>query len=474
MKVCILLFCCMLGVQVVCAQPEETINEIEQAYPAYREASLTHRRFKHADILPLVQRLQQAAAVEVRELGTSIEGRAIYQIRVGSGPVKVLLWSQMHGDESTATMALFDLLNFFTAEDEFTAWKKEVLTKVSVYLIPMLNPDGAQRFTRRNRLGVDLNRDALRLQSPEARILKAARDRLQADFGFNLHDQGRVYAAGRSPQSATISVLAPAYNYEKDVNEVRANAMKLIALMNRRLQGLIPGRVGRYNDDFEPRAFGDNIQKWGTSTILIESGGAPGDREKQTIRKVNFVAILTGIHAIANGLYEDEQLEEYERIPFNERLLFDLLIRQATIELLDREYLVDIAINQWEVNDSSPQGFHFNGQVVEWGDLSPFYGYEEIDASGMTAEAGKLYPRRLKNAKALYKLDAQQLIQQGYTHIRMKKLPDPLPDTPFVLLDKQARYQPELRLGSAAHLLLKRNGEVVKVIKNGFVVWEKE
>ena len=29
-----------------------------------------------------------------------------------SGEVHVLLWSQMHGDESTATMALFDIFNF--------------------------------------------------------------------------------------------------------------------------------------------------------------------------------------------------------------------------------------------------------------------------------------------------------------------------------------------------------------------------
>ncbi|GAH27551.1 unnamed protein product, partial [marine sediment metagenome] len=58
------------------------------------------------------------------------------------------------------------------------------------------------------------------------------------------------------------------------------------------IQKYAPGQVGRYNDDFEPRAFGDNIQKWGTSTILIESGGFQNDTEKQEIRKLNYVSIL--------------------------------------------------------------------------------------------------------------------------------------------------------------------------------------
>ena len=34
-------------------------------------------------------------------------------------------------------------------------------------MVPMLNPDGAERFQRRNAQGIDINRDALLLQSPE-------------------------------------------------------------------------------------------------------------------------------------------------------------------------------------------------------------------------------------------------------------------------------------------------------------------
>ena len=230
------------------AQDVQTLERIIDTYDTYKESSITNRRFKHADIVPLIQNVKTDKRFSVNEAGQSIEGRSIYHISIGSGETTALLWSQMHGDEPTATMALFDLFNFLMADDEFKSWKEELLSKISLHFIPMLNPDGAERFMRRNRLGVDLNRDALRLQSPEARLLKDVRDQLDADFGFNLHDQGRVYTAGRSDQPATISFLAPAYNYAKDINEGRGNAMKVIALMNRTLQKHIPGQVGKYDD----------------------------------------------------------------------------------------------------------------------------------------------------------------------------------------------------------------------------------
>ena len=137
----------------------------------------------------------------------------------------------------------------------------------------MVNPDGAELFQRRNNFEIDLNRDAVRQQTPEGKLLKEVFDSLKADFGFNLHDQSKYYNARLTDSPATISFLAPAYDYEKHINTTRGNAMKIIVQMNDIIQKYAPGQVGRYSDEFEPRAFGDNIQKWGTSTILIESGG---------------------------------------------------------------------------------------------------------------------------------------------------------------------------------------------------------
>ena len=86
---------------------------------------------------------------EVISLGTSVKGTAINLYRVGKGNKKILMWSQMHGNESTATKALFDVLNELKTAD--------FLSKLSVYCIPMLNPDGAEVFTRVNVYGKLMN-----------------------------------------------------------------------------------------------------------------------------------------------------------------------------------------------------------------------------------------------------------------------------------------------------------------------------
>ena len=268
----------------VASQTHNFTSEIYGTYDTYKETTLDKRRIKHQDIQPLINVLKSRTEFTVNKVGQSIEGRDLTLISIGSGKTNVFLWSQMHGDEPTATQAIFDIFNLLTSTD-FSEEKEIILKHVTLHFLPMLNPDGAEKYTRRNTLGIDINRDALRLQSPEGKTLKRIRDSLNADFGFNLHDQNIYYNAERTNKPATISYLAPAYNYEKDINQVRGNAMRIIVFMNNIIQKYAPGQVGRYNDAFEPRAFGDNIQKWGTSTILIESGGYKNDVEKQEIRK---------------------------------------------------------------------------------------------------------------------------------------------------------------------------------------------
>ncbi|MEM9328879.1 MAG: M14 family zinc carboxypeptidase, partial [Bacteroidota bacterium] len=291
---------------------QDFADQLFADFEKVREPTLNIQRIKHAQLLPLIERFEANKDFTVRQVGQSIEGRSIYLISVGEGDTDVFLWSQMHGNEPTATMAGFDLLNMLADPKLYKKEKRELLRNATIHFLPMLNPDGAERFMRRNVLGVDINRDAQRLQTPEGQILKYVRDSLDAEFGFNLHDQSRYYNAERTEKPATISYLAPAYNYEKEVNDVRGNAMKVIVLMNDILQRYVPGQVGRYNDSFEPRAFGDNITKWGTSAILIESGGHYNDPEKQFIRKLNYMSITSAIFSIADGSYANVDIARYE------------------------------------------------------------------------------------------------------------------------------------------------------------------
>lgn len=451
------------------AQEPTTAERVFEQYEQFKESSLPQRRFKHEDILPLVQRLGQRDEVQLKQVGTSIEGRELFSLSIGSGDIDVLLWSQMHGDESTATMAIFDLFNFFLS-DAFPAEKQQLLQQVRLHFIPMLNPDGAEVFQRRNALGVDVNRDALRLQTPEGRTLKKVRDSLDADWGFNLHDQSRYYNAKGSANPATISFLAPAYDFEKSINDKRGDAMKLIVEMNTLLQENIPGQVGRYDDTFEPRAFGDNIQKWGTRTILIESGGQYDDREKQEIRKINFLAILSSLYSIANGTYQNHELAEYEGIPHNDRKLFDLKLIGVNQPLEGETFKIDLGINSSEV--AVGDKVYLVSRIADVGDLSTNYGYQSKELSGFTIVPGAIYPRVLQNEKALENLDFKELHKDGYAYVRLQELPKDKRFLPYPLqvVGADTKINPDVRLGANATFFLAQEGEIVFAVINGFLL----
>lgn len=451
---------------------QDITASLYETYETYKETSLDKRRVKHHQLQPLLNSLKETEGFTVRKVGSSIEGRPLSLISIGSGETDVFLWSQMHGDEPTATQAIFDICNFLKSDD-FTEEKAAILSNLTVHFLPMLNPDGAERFQRRNLLGVDINRDALRLQSPESQTLKRVRDSLDADFGFNLHDQSTYYNAERTEKPATISYLAPAYNYEKEVNEKRGNAMKVIVFMNNIIQKYAPGQVGRYNDDFEPRAFGDNIQKWGTSTILIESGGYANDVEKQEIRKLNYVSILSAIYTIAKGNFKDIPLEDYEKIPENDRKLFDLKLVNANYELLGKTYVLDIGVNRLEVDLEGNNDFWYSSRVLDQGDLSTYYGYETFDASEYTIKAGQVAPMLLPDPGQLTEKKVIELLREGYTYIRSSSIPKDWLNfkMPIHVISKSYTVPNfTVEVGMNPTFLLEKNGVNEYAVINGFMI----
>jgi hypothetical protein len=388
-------------------KPEKDYSkEIFDKHESYRESAITHRRFKHKDILPLIQNLP----FEKEIVGKSFEEREIYKIKLGTGKIPVLLWSQMHGDEATATMALLDIFRFFQAKDDgFDDFRAEILNKCTLHFVPMLNPDGAERFQRRTATGIDMNRDALRTQTPEGALLKKLQNTLQPTFAFNLHDQGTRYSAGISEKQATISFLATAYDFDRNWNDVRTRSMQVICKMNDALQQFIPGHVAKYSDEHEPRAFGDNIQKWGSSLILIESGGYKDDREKQFIRKLNFTAILTALYSVAKNDYRKYKLKHYEAIPNNDNVIFDLLIRNVEFIENGKTTTKDIGINLNERNTYNATRFVLESSIADMGDLSIFYGIKEIDGKGLKVALPSAY----QNDLTKFNLNNKQLQRES-------------------------------------------------------------
>ncbi|MDN5203098.1 M14 family metallopeptidase [Fulvivirgaceae bacterium BMA10] len=439
-------------------------------YNQYKEGYITHRKFRHLDLVKILDQYEANDLFHIRKLGESIEGRSINLVKLGQGSLKILLWSQMHGDEATATMALFDIFNFFhRSNDRFEAFKSEILKKATLYFIPMLNPDGAERFQRRNAMEVDLNRDARNLMSPESQILKNIRDEINADFGFNLHDQDTHYTVGNTEKAAAISFLAPPFNESNEINQVRERAMKVIGKLSKGIKEIIPGHVAKYSDEYESRAFGDNIQKWGTSTILIESGGYPGDPEKQFLRQINFVTLLSALNIISNGSYQEEPVKTYHDIPFNQKYLFDLLLRNVTLTNGSDQYKLDIGFNHDEVFIWESRETFFRAKIEDIGDLSGFYGYNELDTESMQVEIGKSFPKVFQNINQLTMVKVVQLLKEGFTSVLVEDCVDREMINLPIFIYKDQKGHDTVKLESNPGLIVRQGSEVRYAIVNGFV-----
>ena len=88
-------------------------------------------------------------------------------------------------------------------------------------------------------------------------------------------------ASARRTRLAAIALLAPPPDRTRRENDVLRRAKLVAAAIRTAVEPLVPGHIARYDDTFNPRAFGNLMQSWGTSTVLIESGGWQNNPEKQ-------------------------------------------------------------------------------------------------------------------------------------------------------------------------------------------------
>ncbi len=356
-------------------RPEDTASGV---VARFRAPGLEDRRFKHKALWDVLAPYVAAETIRVEEIGRSIQGRSIRALHFGKGPTKVVLWSQMHGDESTATMALVDIVRFF-AEGEGEPLRERLQRNLSITMVPMLNPDGAETWTRRNAIGVDVNRDARQLATPEARALEELHDRLEPDFGFNLHDQNARTLAGKNGDQVAMALLAPAADEARSYGDARARARLVAATILSILEPKIRGHIAKYDDTFDPRAFGDLMQASGTSTVLIESGALRDDPQKQNVRALNIIAIVEALDAIGTETYRQSDASLYESLPENEEIEHDVILIGGKL-LFGGAPPHEVDVGIWFSDPVAREG----ARLGDVGDLSGTPAIEILDVTGLT------------------------------------------------------------------------------------------
>ena len=122
-----------------------------------------------------------SVSVEAR----TAEGRAVYLVhatRGGNPSFRILYYAQQHGDEVSGKDALLYLIR------EIARRPERLPAGIDLWILPMMNPDGAEAGTRRNAAGADLNRDHIVLEQPETQALHRVVRRVRPQLAVDCHE----------------------------------------------------------------------------------------------------------------------------------------------------------------------------------------------------------------------------------------------------------------------------------------------
>ncbi|MFV5686093.1 M14 metallopeptidase family protein [Flavobacterium sp. GB2R13] len=348
---------------------------LEQLFNQYKEESIHGRYITLDSIEPLLQKLNTNNQLKI--IGKSVLEKSIYSYQIGEGKTRIFLWSQMHGNESTTTKALFDFLNVLNSGSDLA---KQLLNAFTFCSIPMLNPDGATLYTRENANIVDLNRDSQDLSQPESKILRQTFETFKPDYCFNLHDQRTIFGVSDTGKPATLSFLAPSYNKEREINDSRLKAINLIAAINDALQQYLPNQIGRFEDSFNINCIGDTFQYLGVPTLLFEAGHFANDYEREVTRKFVFMALISSFASLCENVIVSNGINKYLNIPQNKVVFYDFMYKNIRINYDGIEKITNFASQYKE--ELFENQICFNAYISQIGELENHFGHYEYDAKG--------------------------------------------------------------------------------------------
>jgi len=303
--------------------------------------------------------LQSAHNWEI--IGYSSEERPLLYTTLGHGPRSICIWAGMHGNETTGVFIILSLIELFQ--------KKQIdLEGFTLHLMPVVNPDAYVRYSRRNGLGIDLNRDFNSFQTIESAKLVGWIKMHEPELCFNLHDQRTIFHVGG--HSAYTSLLVPSAEITRTITPMRRALMNRLGNALSSMQVDLTG-VGRYTDEYYPTAIGDYLMANGIANILIESGVKQGDHERRAAREFGLRTILATISA------DERPSKVYDQLPLNEQGQLEWVFTNV----LYAHMRVDVAIKR----------FHFiNGHAADYvylvdeiGDLTAKPRMKEVDGTAI-------------------------------------------------------------------------------------------
>jgi hypothetical protein len=221
----------------------------------------------------------------VSEIGRSTGGRPLKLLAIGNAAANnaIVVIARQHPPEVTGYFAMQSFVEALAADTELARRFRQDWT---VYVVPLMNPDGVDGgFWRHNVGGIDLNRDWADFNQPETRAVR--------DFLQSRADAGTKFWFGIDFHSTWDDIyytLAPQF---------KGNLPGLVPAWLDRIQAEIPHYrpVIQPSDRLEPTTVSRNyfLKAHGMEAIVFEIGdNTPRDliREKGTVGATELMKLL--------------------------------------------------------------------------------------------------------------------------------------------------------------------------------------
>lgn len=297
--------------------------------------------------------------LEIESRGETKQGNPIWLAKMGTGELKIMIATQMHGKEPLETEAVVDLIQQLTHSGK--PMVDQILENCEIWIVPRVNPDGAEVFQRRNQqnwvpedfgldqgtdapwyfsdnpkdFGFDINRDFNidfitvgdanwedylpplpgkswlpgYFVTREARIEMAIIEEFMPDIFIDLHHQG-TYVVGDTNEMCVLSVAAdPNVTESKQVNEAALRALKS------RGQSVF-GNITLYLSELGKGGSGalGVANSFGSAVMLFELRTV-GQKSKGYLTEIDKIGLMGILEAAATGELFDLDTTNYNNLP---------------------------------------------------------------------------------------------------------------------------------------------------------------
>ncbi|WP_199435047.1 M14 family zinc carboxypeptidase [Qaidamihabitans albus] len=287
----------------------------------------------YADVVRELDRIERGSGglVDVASAGTSGEGRDLLYATVGDGPRTFWLQARIHGDELHSTEAVLQVLDRLTSG---SPWARQVREQLTVVVIPMYNPDGAEANIRQSTTPTrtDLNRDWENFVQPEsAAFWRLWRDSAPA-YALDLHHMSEAPVVAGTDDLNQFQIgarsIAPSRMTEQQWRTNRAMAMVSVDA----LSGYGPVNIAKYPDIDITNAVLSRMLLGGTAPAgeqpvagtptrgaifyEVRSVGQKSNGQLENLFRIPTVAVLG---AAAGDELDSYDVSGYDAVPYAER-----------------------------------------------------------------------------------------------------------------------------------------------------------